>query len=139
MTQTARDKLCKKRTEKIKVLESNFADMTAGQRMLVATPMIIDGYIRSIPVGEHRTIRALRNTLAKRYKCDVTCPVSTAIFVRMSADAAIEAIDAGEPLTSVSPFWRLLTSKDKIAKRLTIDPDWIDHRRQLEGLPVTPI
>ena len=131
---TAREKLCRKRTEKIKVLEADFAGIPAGSRMLVATPMIVDAFIRAIPPGGHFTVPAMRRILARRYGCDAACPVSTAIFTRMSAEAAIEDMEAGVDPSEVTPFWRVLRSGDKIAGRLRIDPDWIDAQRLAEGI-----
>ena len=132
---TAREKLCRKNTEKVKVLEADFAGIPAGSRMLVATPMIVDAFIRAIPPGEHFTVPAMRRILARRYECDAACPVSTAIFTRMSAEAAVEAMEEGADTDAVTPFWRVLRSDDKIAKRLNLDPLWIDAQRAAEGLP----
>lgn len=133
---SATEKLCQKKTEKKVRLESDFAGVKAGQMMFVATPMIVDDYIRKIPMGEHRTVPGMRNELARRHKCDASCPVSTAIFVRMSAEAAIEQLNEGQADSTVSPFWRILRPDDKIAKRLPIDPSWIDTKRKLEGITV---
>ena len=133
---TAREKLCRKKTEKIVELESDFAGLKAGSRMFVATPMIVDAFIRAIPPGEHFTVPAMRNILARRHRCDGACPVSTAIFTRMSAEAAIEAMEDGTDASEVTPFWRVLRGSDKIAGRLKLDPLWIDNQRAAEGLPV---
>jgi len=131
---SATEKLCKKKTEKKVRLESDFAGVKAGQMLFVATPMIVNNYIKKIPAGEHRTVPGMRNELARRNKCDASCPVSTAIFVRMSAEAAIEQMEAGKPDSEVTPFWRILRPSDKITKRLNIDPEWIDTKRILEGI-----
>ena len=132
---SARDKLCRKQTEKIKLLETDFAGIKAGSRMLVATPKIVDDFIRAIPPGEHFTVPAMRNILARRYKCDAACPVSTAIFTRISAEAAVELMEAGADASEVTPFWRILRGTDKIAGRLKVEPLWIDNQRAAEGLP----
>ncbi|MEL7113480.1 MAG: hypothetical protein AAGK93_11185, partial [Pseudomonadota bacterium] len=70
---------------------------------------------------------------ATREGCAGTCPMSTSIFVRMVAEAALEDLQDGKTVSEVSPFWRVLTSADKITKRLKIDPAWIDEQRQLEA------
>ena len=134
MALSATEKLHRKKNEKIARLESDFAGMKAGQLMFVATPLIVDKYIRSIPEGSYRTVPGMRNELARRHKCDVACPVSTAIFVRMSAEAAIEQMEEGRSAEEVSPFWRILRPTDKIAKKLPIDPEWIKTRRLMEGI-----
>lgn len=133
MAKTAREKLRQDKAPKKVVLEKDFAGIKAGQRMLVGTPQMIDAYIREIPSGETRTIPRLRNELARREKCDATCPVSTAIFVRIAAEAAIEEMDAGQPESAVTPFWRLISADDKIATKLPLDSAWITSQRALES------
>ena len=131
---TATQKLCRKKTEKKVRLEADFAGIKAGQMMFVATPMIVDAYIRAIPEGQHRTVPGMRNELARRNRCDASCPVSTAIFTRMSAEAALEQLAEGASPDEVAPFWRILRPDDKIAKRLDVGGEWIAQRRALEGL-----
>lgn len=114
-------------------LEFDFAGIPAGSLMFVATPDIIEHYMRRIPAGETRSILAMRREIARRRKCDATCPVSTAIFVRMVAERALKEIAMGMPVSEVAPFWRLISSSDKIAKRLDADPAWIDTQRALES------
>ncbi|MEM7504405.1 MAG: hypothetical protein AAF417_20370 [Pseudomonadota bacterium] len=133
MAKSAKEKLNQTKAPKRVVLEKDFAGIRAGQRMLVGTPQMVDAYIREIPSGETRTIHRLRNELARREKCDATCPVSTAIFVRISAEAAIEDMDAGRPESTVTPFWRIISADDKVAAKLPIDPEWITRQRALEA------
>lgn len=135
---SATQKFNRKKAEKIVKLEADFAGIKAGQMMFVATPQIVDKYIRKIPYGDYRTIHAMRNELARRHKCAASCPVSTSIFIRLSAEAAIEQIQASKPVNEVTPFWRLLSKNDKIAERLPIDPNWIETQRELEGIKNTP-
>ena len=133
MAKTASEKMRQKKESKQVVLDKDFAGIKAGQTMLVGTPQMIDAYLKRIPFGETRTIPRLRNELARKHKCDAMCPVSTAIFIRIAAEAAIEAMDAGTDASGVTPFWRLLNSGDKIAKKLSVDGAWIDQQRQLES------
>ncbi len=76
-------------------LGGDFAGIPAGQLMLVATPRLVDDYLRRIPRGERRSIERLRRELARRHRCDATCPVSLAIFLRICAEAAWEELEAG--------------------------------------------
>lgn len=130
---TARERLKRKKEIKTVTLDYNYGGMKAGERMFVATPQIVDSYIRTIPYGESRSIPAMRLDLAQQHDCDGSCPMSISIFVRMSAEAALEDL-AENSETDTAPFWRIIKSKDKIAKRLNIDPNWIDLRRAAEGL-----
>lgn len=129
---TAREKLDRKKEPKKVLLDYDFAGIKSGSWMFVGTPQIVDQYVRAIPFGETRSITAMRRQLARRRKCDDTCPVSTAIFVRTVAEAALEEIQEGKPLSEVTPFWRLISSKDKVTSKLGTDPQWIDDQRQME-------
>lgn len=129
---SACDKLNRKKSPKKVRLDYDFAGIKAGSMMFVGTPLIVDAYIRKIPPGKTRTVPAMRNELARRNRCDATCPVSTAIFVRMVAEAALEEISEGKSLAEVAPFWRILEGSDKIAGRLNVAPEWIDQQRQKE-------
>ena len=46
--------------------------------------------------------------------------------------AALEDLADGQPPSEVTPFWRLIDGKHKIAKKLSVDPAWIDAQRKLE-------
>ncbi|WP_051279939.1 hypothetical protein [Hellea balneolensis] len=130
---TAKEKLHRKKEIKTVVMDKAYGGIAVGETMLVATPLIVDSYIRKIPYGETRTIPDMRAELAADYKCDGTCPMSTSIFIRMSAEAALEDLDAGLDETEIAPFWRVITSKDKMAKKLNLpDPTWLDDRRAME-------
>lgn len=128
-------KPARKKEPKTVRLEFDFSGIPAGSLMFVATPEIIEDYIRRIPFGETRSLIAMRREIARRRKCDATCPVSTAIFVRMIAETALKDLASGTPISEVTPFWRLVSSADKIAKRLPTDPAWIDTQRALEAAP----
>ncbi|MEM8796625.1 MAG: hypothetical protein AAGE61_13735 [Pseudomonadota bacterium] len=132
MAKSASERLKTKKGPKIVDMDKDFAGIRAGERMLVGTPMMVNDYVSKIPTGEVRSIERLRNELARRHKCDKMCPVSTAIFVRIVAEAAIEEMDAGKQVDQVAPFWRVIAPGDKIAKKLSIDPGWIAHQRTLE-------
>ena len=130
---TAREKLATKKDLKKVVMDKSWGGMLPGDTMLVATPLMVDSYIRTIPNGQTKTIPEMRADMASRESCAGTCPLSTSIFVRMVADAALEDIADGKTVSQVSPFWRMITSKDKMAKKLAVDPAWIDEQRSLEA------
>ncbi|MEO1564478.1 MAG: hypothetical protein AAFR98_13675 [Pseudomonadota bacterium] len=130
---TAREKLAIDKPIKKVVMDKAWAGMQAGETMLVATPLMVDAYIRNIPLGETKTIPDMRDAFATAEACAGTCPMSTAIFVRMVAEAALEDLADGKAVSEVAPFWRMITSKDKMAKKLNLDPAWIDQQRALES------
>jgi hypothetical protein len=122
-----------KKSPKVVVLESDFAGIKKGAKLHVSTPELIDAYVRKIPEGEVRTITRLRNELARKNGADATCPVSSAIFLRIVAEAAWGEIQSGAPLSKVTPFWRAIEPNSPIAKRLSVGSDWIAHQRQMES------
>lgn len=135
MAKTAQQKLADKKASKIVTLDYNFGGLKVGQKMFVGTPQIVADYIRKIPYGTTRNIAAMRMELARRRKCDGTCPASTAIFVRIAAEAALEDLAQGKSVSEIIPFWRIISGDDKIAKKLNIDSVWIDEQRALEASP----
>ncbi len=128
----------KKRESKRVVLETRFAGIAAGSILYVATPDILDAYIRKIPVGTVRPVEQVRRDLAKRNKADATCPVSTSIFLRMVAETALKQMAEGANRDDIAPFWRVLQPGTPIATRLGIDADWIEHQRALDIAPEHP-
>jgi hypothetical protein len=128
-----KDKLHQPKQPKRVVLETDFAGIKAGTKLFVGTPLLVDSYIRSIPRGVTRTIERMRRDLARKNQCEATCPVSTAIFIRMSAEAAIEELSERVAITNVAPFWRVVEPDSKIAKRLSVDSKWISIQRDAEA------
>jgi hypothetical protein len=121
----------KKLPKRVK-LDKDFAGIKAGNMLFVGTPQIIDAYIRKVPYGETRTIERLRRELARKNQCDATCPVSTAIFLRISAQAAIEQLDKGMASSEVTPFWRVIEAGSTIGNKLSIDSQRLTWLRESE-------
>ena len=132
MAQTATDRLNKAKSPKVVVLEKDFAGIRAGSTMFVATPKIVDECVNKIPDGRFITMPELRADLATEYDCDATCPVSTAIFLRVAAEAALEKLATGAEVRDITPFWRVVAPGDKIGSRLPIDRQWLEQRRAEE-------
>ena len=132
MAQTAIERLNKAKSPKVVILEKDFAGIRAGSSMFVATPKIVDEFINKMPYGRFITMPELRADLAIEYDCDLTCPVSTAIFLRVVAEAALEHLEQGAKTADITPFWRVVAPGDKVSARLPIDQKWLEARRQEE-------
>jgi hypothetical protein len=128
-----KEKVAAKKSPKRVRLDTDFAGVPAGSMLFVGTPQIVDEYVRRIPRGETRTIQRLRRELARRNECDAMCPVSTAIFLRMVAEAAWEDLSAGEGLDAVTPFWRVVEPGSTLAKKLPMDDAWLQAQRDAEA------
>jgi hypothetical protein len=102
--------------------------------MLIPTPKIVDAYIRQIPKGRQVDVEAIRKDLAAEYHAEVTCPLTTGIFIRIVAEAAYEEYEKGKPLNKITPFWRVLSEKSSTAKKLTFGTKLLKEQRKKEGI-----
>jgi len=121
---------------KIKTSTKSFADIEEGSKMLVATPLIIDSYIKKVPFGTVTNLSSLRDDLALEFQVDKTCPVSTAIFLKIVANASYEELSLGIDISEVAPFWRVVDPDSKLAKKLNCGIEFIINQRINEGLDV---
>jgi len=102
--------------------------------MLIPTPKIVDAYIRQIPKGRQADVNTIRKDLAAEYHAEVTCPLTTGIFVRIVAEAAYEDYEKGTALNKITPFWRVISEKSPAAKKLTFGTKLLKEQRLKEGL-----
>jgi alkylated DNA nucleotide flippase Atl1 len=83
-----------------------YAAARGARSMLISTPREIDGVMRRVPKGRLITFDELRAFLARRHNADITCPLTTGIFVNIVARAAEEMRALGE--TEITAWWRTL-------------------------------
>jgi hypothetical protein len=74
--------------------------------MLIPNPRDVDAMIRTVPRGAVITVTRIRENLARKFSADVTCPLTTGIFVRIAAEAAEE--DARDGKKRITPYWRVI-------------------------------
>ena len=113
----------------VKMLEKNFSDMKAGEKMLISSPEVISSYISRIPVGTTITPKEMRHALAKEKGADNTCPVTTGIFLRIAIEEVLGVFKIDD---APIPFWRVIDEKHPILKKLGISPSEITRMRQKE-------
>lgn len=128
------EKISSDKPHEVKKNEKGFADITPGSTMLIATPKIVDDYVRQIPKGKEVTLQTMRKDLATEYNADYTCPVTAGIFLRIVAEAAHEQYTKGKPLSKITPFWRIVDEKSTIGKKVSFGSDFIEKQRKKEGL-----
>ena len=75
-------------------------------KMLVPKPLDVDALIRKVRKGRLVTLTQLRERLAKDFRVDHTCPLTTGIFVRIAAEVAEEDLRDGRK--RITPYWRVL-------------------------------
>lgn len=119
---------------KIEKTDKKFADIPEGCKMLIATPSIVDEYIRHIPEGSATTLQQMRKDLAAKYQADYTCPITSGIFVRIVAEHAYEQLQSGKSIEEITPFWRIIDLKSPAAKKLSFGTEFLKQQRAKEGL-----
>jgi hypothetical protein len=72
--------------------------------MLIPSPKVIEEYIKKIPRGSEVSIGRIRSDLAKKYKADKTCPITTGIFLRIVSELNYEKLSQGVPNSKITPF-----------------------------------
>jgi len=77
-----------------------------GRRVLIATPLLVDALIRKVKKGKLGTVNQIRERLAKDFKADSTCQITTGIFIRIVSEVAEEELKMGKK--QVTPYWRVL-------------------------------
>ena len=128
------EKLHVDKKAEVKKNDVDFADIPAGSKMLIATPLIVEEYVRQIPKGHFTDVKQIRKDLAAEYKADYTCPVTTGIFLRIVAEAAYEEYEKGKPISKITPFWRALSAKSPSAKKLSCGIKFLLDQQKKEGI-----
>jgi hypothetical protein len=106
-------------------------------KMVVPAPMTVDGVIRKVKKGKLATPKLIRSILARDFKADTCCPLTTGIFIRLSAEAAEEDLEAGNK--NITPYWRVVTDEGGLIEKF---PGGVsDHARilQKEGHDIVTI
>ena len=75
-------------------------------------------------------MKTMRKDIALAHNADVTCPVTTGIFLRIVAEFAYEQLKEGK--TNITPFWRVVNPRSDLAKKLACGPTFIQEMRALE-------
>ena len=134
MKKTWQQKLDIDQQPQVKKSEKDFAGIRNGQLMLIPTPRMVDAYIRQIPRGKQVDPQTMRRDLAAENHAEVTCPLTTGIFIRIAAEAAWEQYQKGTPLKQLTPFWRVINEKSPTAKKLSFGTEFLKKMRDGERL-----
>jgi hypothetical protein len=116
----------------VKKSPKDFADIKADEKMLIASPKVVDEYIRQIPKGKEISLQQMRKDLAAEFYADKTCPVTSGIFLRIVAEAAYEEYESGKAIGKIAPFWRMVNGASPAAKKLSFGTDFLMEQRRKE-------
>ena len=85
-------------------------------KMLVPTPILGDEVVRKVPKGKLVTVNNIRDKLADNFGADVTCPLTTGIFLNIAANTAEEDKLSGK--RKITPYWRVIKNDGSLNPKL---------------------
>ncbi len=84
-------------------------------KMLIPKPLDVDALIRKVKKGKLVAQEQIREKLARDFKVNVTCPITTGIFLRIAAEAAEEDRELGKK--EITPYWRVVKSDGSLNEK----------------------
>ena len=130
-TKSAREKL-----ERDHGLPKVVDDPRGRGRMLIPKPMDVDALVRKIHQGKLATEGQIRERLARDFGADLTCPLTTGIFLRIAAEAAEEEASRGG--NDITPYWRVIESDGSLNEKFPGGAEAQACRLRDEGHTVEP-
>lgn len=102
-----------------------------GASMVISTPKEVDAIMATVPKGKLVTTTEIRAKLSELHGTDITCPLTTGIFMNIAAKAAEEMRELGAPEDQITPYWRCLKTQAELNPKY---PGGIEHQAsQLEA------
>lgn len=105
-------------------------------KMLIPKPLDVDALIRKVKPGKLVVQSQIRETLARNFQADVTCPITTGIFVRIAAEAAEEDLQRGEK--QITPYWRVIRDDGSLDEKFPGGVKAQSARLKKEGHRIQP-
>jgi alkylated DNA nucleotide flippase Atl1 len=131
-----REKMDNPSLPKVVAILPNMRKRFGGGTMLVPSPPEVEAFIRTVPKGSVTTVSQIREFLAEKYSADVTCPLTTGIFVRLAAEAAEE--DASTGKTKITPYWRVVKDDGSLNPKFPGGVDRQAEKLRAEGHRILP-
>jgi len=133
---TAREKLEKEQEAKVVDIPPKMAKRFGTGKMLIPRPIDVDALIRKVKKGKLVTQDEIRRRLAKDFKVNVACPITTGIFVRIAAEAAEEDQRGGEK--QITPYWRVIKADGGLNEKFPGGTKAQAARLRKEGHSIQP-
>jgi hypothetical protein len=105
-------------------------------KMIIPRPLDVDALIRKVEKGRLVTVPQIRERLAKDAHVDSACPLTTGIFIRIAAEAAIEDLRGGRK--DITPFWRVLKADGSLNEKFPGGTEAQAARLREEGHSLQP-
>jgi len=127
---TAREKM--EARQQAEVVE----DRRGRGKLLIPRPLDVDALVRQVPPGKLVTVDQVRERLARDHYADLTCPLCTGIFLRLSAEAAEEDLADGK--TRITPYWRVVKGDGRLNEKFPGGAEAQAARLTAEGHTIEP-
>jgi len=131
-----RAKLEKEQEPKVVDVPPKMAKRFGSGKMLIATSLLVDALMRQVPGGKLVTIGQIRERLARDFKADSTCPLTTGIFLRIAAETAEEDLRTGRK--EITPYWRVVRDDGSLNERFPGGVEAQYERLKEEGHIIEP-
>jgi hypothetical protein len=105
-------------------------------KMLIPTPLDVDALIRKVERGKLITDKQIRERLARNFHADLTCPMTTGIFIHITAEAAEEDLINGRARRT--PYWRVIKSDGSLNEKFPGGVEGQAARLKEEGHIIEP-
>jgi hypothetical protein len=116
---------------KVAKIEGKMTKRWGTGTMVIPAPIEVDEVMHGVPKGKLITINEIRETLAKKHRVNVGCPITTGIFAWIAAHAAEEA--AAEGAKRVTPYWRTLKTGGELNQKYPGGIEGLRKRLESEG------
>lgn len=90
--------------------------------MVIAPPIAYDEIMRKVPKGKLITTNEIRKYIAKKYKTEITCPLTAGIFINICAWASYQREN------DKTPYWRTLKANGELNVKY---PEGIELQKEL--------
>jgi hypothetical protein len=131
---TWREKL--ERESKIVTIPPKMVKRFGSGKMIIPNPLDVEALIRKVKKGKLVTQDEIRRRLARDFKVDVTCPITTGIFVRIVAEAAEEDLREGKK--QMIPYWRVIKADGSLNEKFPGGTKGQTEHLRAEGHIVMP-
>jgi hypothetical protein len=131
-----REKLEREDHSKIVQIPPRMTKMFGSGTMLIPRPIDVDALIRKAGKGRLITPSQIRARLARENNVDVTCPLTTGIFIRIAAETAEEDLRNGRK--RITPYWRVVREDGTLMEKLPGGVKSQTQRLRAEGHVVEP-
>jgi hypothetical protein len=133
---TWREKLEKEQEPRVVDTPPKMQQRFGAGKLLIPTPALVDALMQKAPPGKLITINQIRERLARDFNVDSTCPLTTGIFVRISAEAAEEYLQMG--MKEITPYWRIVKNDGSLNEKFPGGVEAQAKRLRQEGHTIEP-